>query len=859
LNLDGTRRRTKKVPEQVKSPPKNHGDRLARPTFGDDIATESGPKNARNEGTMSAVTSTENVDLAELERRLEQAERRRDELERAAAAANLDQSRINALVEHSGAGVIVIDSHERVVWTNRTFREVYGTGSGKQSEPHGRACHEVLCKKSKPCDSCPVLARRCGEEAPHRELRMWVRDRVRHVYATAMPIVEPDGSVEQDLVMLQDLTDLQVLKQSEDALRASEQRFRSVFEKVAAGMITTRLDGAFLQVNPALCTMLGYTEKEFLRKVFPQTVHEEDLAKFHEQFVEVLAGRRRDIELEMRYLRKDGSAMWGHTTAVWQFDEKNQPTYCIHLIQDINQRKYAISALQESRQKYEGLINTLEGIVWEADAETFEFSFVSPQAEQILGYPVDRWLSQPRFWRNHVHPEDLQNAVEASTEARQQKRGYECEYRIVAADGNSVWLRDTVGVVQQNGEVTKLRGVMIDITKRKEAEIALQASETQLRQAQKMEAIGRLAGGIAHDFNNILTAITGYSELMQKRMGETHELYRETSEIGKAARRAADLTRQLLAFSRQQVLQPRVLDLNEVIADMNQMVRRLIGEDIELVIRHAEDLGAVKADPGQIQQVILNLAVNARDAMPSGGRLTIHTYDVVIERETRDGTHAGVEPGEYVTLAISDTGIGMEESVRSKLFEPFFTTKEQGKGTGLGLATVYGIVRQSGGEITVETTMGEGSTFRVYLPRVEGVVPVTHVAENEPDRPTFGTETILLVEDDETVRDLAVEILTINGYEVIEANNGVQALEVYTNMHDEIDMLVTDVVMPQMGGKELAERLAEVAPELKVLFLSGYTSTAIAEQQILDADSNFLQKPFTPAAFAAKVRTLLDS
>ena len=805
---------------------------------------------------MSSDSSTQQLDAPDLMRRLEEAERRRDELERATLGGEHERQRMKALVDDSGAGVIVIDAHERVVWSNQTFKKLFS--KGEESSPVGQACHEVLCRKPKPCDSCPVLARRCGGEVAHRELKLWVVDRFRHVYATSMPIVEPDGSSEQDLVMLQDLTDLQVLQQSEDALRASEQRFRSIFEKVAAGMITTRLDGAYLQVNPAICAMLGYTESDLLRKQFPETVHEEDLARFKEQFDDVMQGKRRDIELEMRYLRKDGTTMWGHTTSVWQFDADNRPTYCIHLIQDINQRKYAMRALQESRQKYEGLINTLEGIVWEADAETFEFSFVSPQAERILGYPNDKWVGQPRFWRNHVHPEDLHRAMEASTEARMFKRGYELEYRIVAADGRPVWLRDTVGVVQQNGEVTKLRGVMIDITQRKEAELALQTSEAQLRQAQKMEAIGRLAGGVAHDFNNILTAITGYSELMQQKMDQDNEFYRQTTEIGKAARRAADLTRQLLAFSRQQMLQPKVLDLNEVVLDLNPMLQRLIGEDIELITGHADGLGSVKADPGQVQQVILNLAVNARDAMPGGGKLTIGTENVSIETEQAEGPYEGIEPGRYVMLSLSDTGTGFDDQVRAQLFEPFFTTKEKGKGTGLGLATVYGIVAQSGGDMAVESAPGEGATFRVFLPRVEGSAESVGAVEEVQGAPIVGSETILLVEDDESVRELATEVLTINGYDVIEARNGAEALEVYEERGADVDMLVTDVVMPIMGGKELAEKLIDVTPELKVLFLSGYTATAIVEQGILDVESNFLQKPFTPVGLAGKIRSLLD-
>ena len=309
-----------------------------------------------------------------------------------------------------------------------------------------------------------------------------------------------------------------------------------------------------------------------------------------------------------------------------------------------------------------------------------------------------------------------------------------------------------------------------------------------------MEAIGRLAGGIAHDFNNILTTITGYAELMRQKMGEAHEMLRETDEISKAARRAAELTRQLLAFSRQQVLQSKVLDLNEVIIDMSRMVHRLIGEDIELVAEHGDGLGSVRADPGQIQQVIMNLAVNARDAMPGGGKLTILTENVTIETQQNEGPLADVEPGDYVRLTLSDTGMGMSEAVRAQVFEPFFTTKEKGKGTGLGLSTVYGIVRQSDGHIAVETVLGEGTKFFVYLPRVEGEAEASDSTEAAAHEPTTGTETILLVEDDETVRELASEILTINGYTIIEACNGIEALTIYEQKSNDIDMLVTDVV-----------------------------------------------------------------
>ena len=382
--------------------------------------------------------------------------------------------------------------------------------------------------------------------------------------------------------------------------------------------------------------------------------------------------------------------------------------------------------------------------------------------------------------------------------------------------------------------------------------------EDQLRQSQKLEAIGRLAGGIAHDFNNILTAIMGYSALLQSALDKGDPKQQEVEEIKKAVRRASSLIQQLLAFSRRQVLQLRVMDLNAVLKNIQQLLQRLIGEDTELIILPTPALGHVKADPGQIEQVLMNLALNARDAMPKGGKVTIRTANVMID-ETFARRHLIAPPGPYIMLSVTDTGSGMDEETQAHIFEPFFTTKEQGKGTGLGLATVYGIVKQSGGSIFVYSEPGKGATCQIYLPRVDEAVTVVESVHATID-PPHGSETILLVEDEEPVRELVRKVLERNGYRILEARHGDEAIKICAQHNGgEISLLVTDVVMPRMSGREVAERVQASHPKMKVLYLSGYTDDAVVRHGVLQSMTAFLQKPFTPDALAHKVREVLDS
>ena len=474
----------------------------------------------------------------------------------------------------------------------------------------------------------------------------------------------------------------------------------------------------------------------------------------------------------------------------------------------------------------------------------------------MLGYTVSEWTSKPGFWLSIVHPDDRERVVrEASIQFAAGKAGT-YEFRWLAKDGSIVWVSaHTVPISDDDGQAVGVRGVVTDISERQRLESALSTSEEQLRQSQKLEAIGQLAGGVAHDFNNLLTVIGGYSSILLNRMPEDSPHHIPIEEIKKASDRACGLTRQLLAFSRKQILQPKLLDLNEVVSDLDKMVRRLIGEDVDLFAKTDPGLGKVKADPGQIEQVLLNLIVNARDAMPLGGKITIETSNVLISNENAKGHVA--TPGSYVMLTVSDTGCGMSNEIKERIFEPFFTTKGAGKGTGLGLSTVYGIVKQSEGHIWLYSEPDTGTTFKIYLPRVSDAEEQEEVAIGAKPVPR-GTETLLLVEDDDQVRDILTDILNDQGYRVFVAASGTDALDI-ARKNGAIHLMVTDVVMPQMSGRELSEKLAQYRPEMKVLYMSGYTDDAIVRHGLLDEKLNFLQKPFDSATVARKVRQVLDS
>ena len=641
----------------------------------------------------------------------------------------------------------------------------------------------------------------------------------------------------------------------------------TIVASVPAGLLLLSADLHVLSANRAFLEAFRLGEEEVVGRDLKQLVRADRLVRNAGRVLETGTAQPGALYDLYVYARRETKPARVAMTPIRMADDA--PPELLLVIEDLTAEERLQAARQESEERYRDLIQGLDAIVWEADARTLTFSFVSGRAETVLGYPVDRWLREPDFWAKRIHPEDRDAVMRVYREALAGRRDHEFEYRAVAADGREVWLRDIVHVVRDaDGQPVTLRGLTVDLTELKRSERALHQSEEQLRQAQKMDAVGKLAGGIAHDFNNLLMVIRGDSDLMLRRLPPGHPLRPNAEGVREAADQAATLTRQLLAFSRKQVVAPRLVDLNGIVASIHAMLERLLGETINLVTVTAPDLGGVKADPGQMEQMILNLCVNARDAMPDGGRLTVRTANVDLDEEAAK-EWSDARPGPYVTLEVSDTGGGMDPETRAHLFEPFFTTKEQGKGTGLGLSTVYGTVQQSGGHISVESEPGHGSTFRVYLPRVAAPVIVPEprdVGEPSAARPAATGEglvagrgeTILLVEDAQRVRAVVREILEMSGYAVLEAHHGADALELSNRHAGPIHLLVTDVVMPQMSGRELAQRLATLRPDLKVLYMSGYTDDAIVRHGVLASGIAFLSKPFTPDALALKVRELLD-
>lgn len=513
-------------------------------------------------------------------------------------------------------------------------------------------------------------------------------------------------------------------------------------------------------------------------------------------------------------------------------------------------------ALRESEERFSRLVEaTFEGIAMTDQGRIID---ANQQFAQMLGYDFSEMIGLSVM--DVIAPEShelVRNNVTSDCEGPY-------EHLALRKDGSTLPVEVRAKSLPYKGRVVRVTAIR-DITQRKQAEQEISRHNRELallqeqyHQAQKMEAVGRLTAGVAHDFNNLLTAINGFARLIQAELRPDDPIQEMVGTILHSGQRAADLVRQLLAFSRKQIIQPQVLDLNIGVAEMDKMLRRIIGEDINLKTVLSPELWPVKVDPTQIEQVIINLAVNARDAMPIGGQLTLETANVVIDENYVAG-HLGTQPGRYVLLAISDTGCGMSHEVKTRIFEPFFTTKALSRGTGLGLATVFGIVKQSGGDIWVYSEENVGTTFKIYLPCAEEKTLTPPVRpEIRPEMPV-GNETILLVEDDSGVRELLRQVLSRLGYTLLEARNGQEALRLIADYADPIHLLLTDVIMPGISGKALAEALAHIRPDLKRLFMSGYTDEAIVQHGVLDSGMAFLQKPFSPMTLAAKVRSSLDS
>jgi len=509
-------------------------------------------------------------------------------------------------------------------------------------------------------------------------------------------------------------------------------------------------------------------------------------------------------------------------------------------------RRRMQEALRESEERFRDLFENSNDLIQSLRPDG-SFEYVNPAWMNTLGYNEEDISRMTLF--DIIHQESQDHCRLAYQRVLAGEKLNNIEAKFVAKDGRTITVDGSSVCLFKDGKPVATRGIFRDVTERKKL-------EEQFRQAQKMEGIGRLAGGVAHDFNNLLTVISGHADLALMELDPNNPLRDDLDEIMKATGRASDLTRQLLAFSRRQTLMPRVLNLNDIIVNLDKMLRRIIGEDIDLITKTKKDLWNVKADPGQIDQVIINLAVNARDAMPHGGKLTIETQNVELDEQYAK-THANTKPGPHVMLAISDSGTGISDDVREHIFDPFFTTKGEGKGTGLGLSTVYGIVKQSGGNIWVYSELGKGTTFKVYLPMVEAEAEEFAREERAMELPR-GLETILVVEDEEGVRKLACRILKQLGYEVLEAPTGDDAYQLCAKLDKPIDLIITDVVMPTLSGAEFVDKLRNIWSDFKVLYMSGYTSNAIVHHGVLDPSTPYMQKPFRPVDIAWKVRRVLD-
>jgi PAS domain S-box-containing protein len=627
----------------------------------------------------------------------------------------------------------------------------------------------------------------------------------------------------------------------------SEELFRLISENAADLIAVVDMEGRRIYNSLSYEKVLGYSAEELKSSSGLEQIHPEDRERVKEAAATARrTGKGRTVEYRIRH--KDGSWRVLESTASVIFDHKVRPEKLVIVNRDITERKSAVEALELSEA---GFRNVVEGAPYGICRVSQEGHFlrVNPALETMLGH-----VGQEELLGSNIGKDVFQKPGEFDQLIEVLQR--EGEFKDVQAewkrkDGAPITVLCSGKAIGRSDSASPYIELFAeDVTERR-------ILERQLRMTTKMEAIGRLSGGIAHDFNNLLGVIIGYSEILKRKIAAESPLYECADEIEKAGQRAVSLTRQLLAFSRQQILSPAVLDLNALVDGMEKMLPRLIGEDIVVTTQLSKEIGRVKADHGQIEQVVMNLAVNARDAMPQGGKLRIETSNVEFD-DAYVRHHPGAKPGSYVMLAVADTGIGMSAETLVHIFEPFFTTKEVGKGTGLGLATVYGVVKQSGGYLWVDSALGKGSVFQMFLPRVEE--SVTKIVSNAPPLEALrGGEIVLLVEDADALRKLARSFLQERGFKVLTAAHGEEALRVAAGHKGPIDLLLTDVVMPGMNGRALAEHLLPKRPGMRVLYISGYTDSFIAGHGVLEAGTHLLHKPFTEQALIAKVREVLDA
>ena len=656
------------------------------------------------------------------------------------------------------------------------------------------------------------------------------------VHVTLIPVSNQAGTIYRLVSVGRNIT---VQNQAEAKFRTSEARFRAFLDHATDAFFLHNERGVIIDVNQQACESLGYTRAELIG-MNPFDVDPDMNLPFLIQLGPRLA-HGEIVTFESRHRRKNGAVfpVEVRMRAFWE----NGRQFSVALVQDITERKRSAQALLESHSLLKAIVDGTTDSIFVKDRQG-RYLMINAAGAQLMGKTVQEMIGKDD--RELFPPSTAHVLMERDQQIMTNGEAQVFEEIEATEEPIRTYLTTKSVYRDANGAVSGLIGIAREITE-------LKRMEEQFRQAQKMEAVGRLAGGIAHDFNNLLTVINGYSQLIGHRLLPSDPNRTRLAEIQKAGERAANLTRQLLAFSRKQLLQPQVVDLNALLQELLKLLRRLIGEDIEVVLTPAADLGVVKVDPSQFEQAIINLAVNARDAMPQGGRLTLTTTNVVLPV----APHPELPAGRYTCVTISDTGTGMTDAIKAQIFEPFFTTKGPGQGTGLGLAMVYGFVKQSGGHVEVASALGQGATFTIYLPHTVEDTATLPALPDLGQAPT-GTETILLVEDEEAVRNLVRLVLQTSHYQVLEARDGQEAILVTAQHPGPIHLLITDLVMPRMSGRHLATLLAQTRPNLAILFMSGYTDEMGMEEDAANPNTGFIQKPFNPTILAQRVRALLD-
>ena len=790
------------------------------------------------EGVADYILKDRLVRLPSAVRRALQEQTTRDERERAIQSLRESEERVRLLLDSTAEAIYGIDGQGNCTFCNSASIRLLGYESPKDllgKQMHRLMHHTRPDGAPYPVEECQIyMAFREGKGSHADDEVLWRRDGSSFpAEYWSYPVVrggKPIGSV----VTFLDITDR---KRTDEHMRSLVQAIESSSELIAMADSI----GTFVFVNDAFKCVLGYLKEELVGEHLRVVMSPNNSAAFFEEFGKKMyepggwAG-------ECLLVRRNHSDLLVYLTVGPVINEEGRVVGSFGVAQDITDQKRT----QENVRRLAEIVQSSDDAIIRKTPEGTIVSW-NGGAERMYGYSAEEAIGKPISFL--CAPEQRDEIPAILEKIRRNERVEHLECVRARKDGKKIRISLTVSPIRDvSGEIVGASAIARDITESKQM-------EDMFRQAQKMEAVGRLAGGIAHDFNNLLGVIIGYSEIFEERLGKNDPLKPKAEQIKKAGQRAAALTRQLLAFSRQQVIEPTVLNLNAVVADTLKMLNRLIGEDIDLVAILEPELGLVKSDQGQIGQVIMNLSVNARDAMPQGGKLTIATANVELD-EVYVRLHPPALPGSYVMLAVSDTGCGMDRETQTHIFDPFFTTKEQGKGTGLGLSTVYGIVKQSGGAIWVYSELGLGTTFKIYLPRVTEGVRLLEQGNRRNDI-ARGWETILLVEDSQALRELARELLEDSGYTVLEAAGGADAIRMADQYQLPIHLLITDVVMPEMDGRTLGERMILTYPGIKVLYMSGYTDDAIMSHGVLGTKISLLQKPFSIISLTSKVREVL--